>query len=236
MTLKKIHLMFFLNAFFIISFSPQALWSQAQFNKINCPWSHTLNKSLHVLFVQDGDTLTLVDSEGRRYKSRLVGIDTPESYFLGESQGLWAHIASDRLKALLPKNTVVEVEYDNQKCDPNGRLLIHIYKNKEHINRIMVEEGLAVNYCLPPNEKYCDEFGNTAQKNFDQKNGFFEDPTVEIPYLFRVNTRGGNFVYYVGHRDSKKVVTSNEIETIPLGKRVIFYNKKNIRPPYFFSN
>jgi len=217
-------------AFLVIIFFVTPNLSQAQ--KGQCPHKTIGQKQLQILRVQDGDSVVLKDQDNNRFTARLVGIDTPEAYYKGQSQGEWAYRAKNHLINLLPPGSPVTVELDRTPCDFNGRLLAHVYFSGVHINRHMVEEGLAVNYCVAPNYKYCAELGELTDRNIDEQRGFWSDPSVTIPYLFREQVRGGEFTYHVGDIQSYEVVSSKQIEQIPTGRRVIFYDSRHVKRPY----
>ncbi len=98
-----------------------------------------------VTYVDDGDTIYLNDGLEVRY----IGMDTPE---IGEE---YYSEATNRNKELLYEKEV-ELEYDQQKIDPYGRVLAFIYADGELVNAKLVEEGLAKVKTFPPNEKYLD--------------------------------------------------------------------------------
>jgi len=95
--------------------------------------------------VGDGDTFSCRD--GRRV--RLLGIDTPE---LAQGEpGRQAHAA---LRRLLPRGTTVRLESDVAPRDRFGRELAYAWVGSRMINEILVREGWAVLYTLPPNVKH----------------------------------------------------------------------------------
>lgn len=224
-TFRSVSLAFFAT---ILLISPAL--SQAQ--KRQCPHQTLGQAQLQIHRVQDGDSVVLKDQDNNRFTARLVGIDTPEAYYKGHSQGEWAYRAKNHLMKLLPPGSPVTVEFDRIPCDFNGRLLAHVHFNGVHINRHMIEEGLAVNYCVAPNYRYCAELGEITDQNRAQQKGFWSDPSVTIPYLFREQVRGGEFTYHVGDIKSYEVVLSNQIEQITPGRRVIFYDSRHVKPPY----
>ncbi|MGE3387632.1 MAG: thermonuclease family protein, partial [Bdellovibrionales bacterium] len=160
------------------------------------------------------------------------GIDTPETHFNDKSQGEWAFRAAARLKQLLPKGAEVQVELDRFACDSRGRTLAYVHKNGVNLNRLMIEEGWAVNYCVAPNFKHCEEYGAVVEKNIVQKRGFLADPGVQLPYLFREQGRENDFEYYIGDMHTKLVISSAKMDDIPVAQRVFFYSARRIRPPY----
>jgi len=104
--------------------------------------------------VADGDTFTCRD--GRRV--RLLGMDTPE---LGQGEpGRRAHEA---LRRLLPRGTAVRLERDVAARDRYGRELAYVWTGSRMVNEVLVREGWAMLYTLPPNVKYAERLAR-AQK------------------------------------------------------------------------
>ena len=104
--------------------------------------------------VADGDTFTCRD--GRRV--RLLGVDTPE---LGQGEpGRQSHAA---LRRLLPLSATVRLERDVAARDRYGRELAYVWTGSRMVNEVLVREGWAMLYTLPPNVKYADRL-ERAQK------------------------------------------------------------------------
>lgn len=87
-----------------------------------------------VAMINDGDTVTCIDTEGREVRVRLVGIDAPE---LDQPKG---HEARAALAAKLAGG-VVRVAGDAR--DQHGRLLGTLHLDDRDLNREMVAEGWA---------------------------------------------------------------------------------------------
>jgi len=102
--------------------------------------------------VYDGDTIILENGD----RVRLLGINTPEiesRYRQGEDGGL---TAKKWLQTQL-KEGVVFLEYDQLKHDKYKRSLAHLFlENGEHLNKSMVNLGLATLSIIPPNTRYSD--------------------------------------------------------------------------------
>lgn len=114
--------------------------------------------------VYDGDTITL--ENGKRV--RLLGINTPEiesHYRQGEDGG---QNAKQWLKDKLQEGSVF-LEYDIQKRDKYGRSLAHLFSvDGKHMNKELVQAGLAVLSIIPPNVRYADELIK-AEKSAQQQ-------------------------------------------------------------------
>ncbi len=102
--------------------------------------------------VYDGDTIQLANGE----KIRLAGINTPEI----ESRYRQEEPGGDQAKQWVTERLAgkkIRLETDLEKHDKYRRKIAHIFaENKEHINAILVAEGLAFVRMHPPNLKYSD--------------------------------------------------------------------------------
>jgi len=185
-----------------------------------------------VLRAIDGDSVEIQSEMGPIYSMRLLGIDTPETHYQGKSQGYWGEQAAERMTDLVPPQTLVRVELEVESCDKFGRVLGQLWRENLHINRQMVAEGWAVNYCIYPNVKYCYEFSDHVARNRAQHRRIFSDPTLDLPYDWRVKLRGGTYDKYVGSIRSQDVFRPNEIRKVPVEDRIFFMNRAQIRPPY----
>ena len=95
--------------------------------------------------VGDGDSFSC--SDGRRV--RLIGMDTPEL-----AQGSIGTAARDALRRLLPRGGSVRLEYDVAARDRYGRVLAYVWSGNRLVNEVMVREGWALLYTVPPNVRY----------------------------------------------------------------------------------
>jgi len=106
-----------------------------------------------VKHVYDGDTITLKNGD----RVRLLGINTPEiesRHREGEEGG---QRAKQWLQDKLQQGSIF-LEYDQQKKDKYGRLLAHLFlENGEHLNKELVQAGLATLSIIPPNIRYSAE-------------------------------------------------------------------------------
>lgn len=185
-----------------------------------------------VKYTNDGDTAAFMTADGTEIRTRLIGIDTPETHFNRTDQGPWAFKAAERLKQLLPEGKAVKIRLDQQICDPHNRTLGYVYVDGVNLNRLMIEEGWAVNYCVAPNTAQCEDFAELVEQNIKEKHGFLGDPSVKVPYVFRADAYQSDYVYYIGNILTKRVVYSTHIEDVPIPQRVFFYSRRQVLPPY----
>jgi endonuclease YncB( thermonuclease family) len=122
-----------------------------------------------VIRVYDGDTLT-VESEGYKFKVRLVGIDALEKSRKKNEPGQpYSHKAKIHLQKLVLNKTV---ELESYGLDRYSRILAVIYVDGADVNFEMVKEGLAEVYKGKPAP------------------GFNNRPYWEAEYEARKNKRG----------------------------------------------
>ncbi len=184
--------------------------------------------------VSDGDTAR-VTIGGKSVRIRMLSIDTPEVNFQGMSQGEWGDKASAHLKTILTPGTAVTVEVGEQACDVNGRTLGYIWKGDLNNNLHMIEEGLAVNYCIFPNLKYCEDFAEAADVSIQEKKGIFSDSAkVELPYEWRRQMSNRPFDKYIGDIYSYEVYDPGSYGEVSIANRVFFMKKKDVDKPFEF--
>lgn len=195
-------------------------------------WKHVGVVRAQVSRGVDGDTVRVFVGK-REYSVRMLAIDTPETNYLGKSQGHWGEVAKKRLAELLPPNSRIELRFEGlERCDQYGRLLAHVWRGKMNVNRQMLVEALAVNYCIYPADD-CGELAPIVQKNIDERQGIFGDASVELPYEWRRQLRGEDYAKYVGSLFTYEVYEPGEIARVPVAERVFFIRKSDIKPPYY---
>ena len=102
---------------------------------------------VRVSYVIDGDTFDLAD--GRRV--RLIGIDARER---GDE---YYKEATDFLKRLIEGREVL-LRRDVSETDKYGRLLRYVFMEDVFINEILVREGYATTFILPPDVAFTSTF------------------------------------------------------------------------------
>ncbi|WP_437606956.1 thermonuclease family protein [Sorangium sp. So ce834] len=180
----------------------------------------------------DGDTLHVRDERGATYPIRMLSIDTPETHFLGASQGHWAEAAAARLAELLPEGAEVEIQTDEQPFDAYGRVLAYVLSRGRLINRLLLEEGLAVTYTVAPNLRHARDFSEAARRSFTERRGMFSDPDLLLPYEFRWSMRGQSSAKLVGSLSRGEVFDLSERERVPCWDRVFFFDARDVRAPF----
>lgn len=103
-----------------------------------------------VVRVVDGDTVVL-DYKGEKVKARLLGIDTPETVHPTKPIQFYGKEASNFVKYTLHYNKHIKVEFDEDRTDYFGRLLVYIWLDKETmLNYLLVRNGFATAYTKYP--------------------------------------------------------------------------------------
>jgi micrococcal nuclease len=119
---------------------------------------------VEVVSVSDGDTIKVLIGN-RHEKVRLIGMDTPEM-----AQKPWGGYAKKYLEGLLNASEwKVKLEYDVEKRDKYGRLLAYVRTTDgQFVNYLLVQNGYAVLFTVPPNVKYVGDL-TSAQKEAREK-------------------------------------------------------------------
>jgi micrococcal nuclease len=213
----------------------QAANPAAVSDRIKCNKDSKISDSVTVDRVVDGDTVIVRVPEGT-YSVRMLGIDTPETHFMGKSQGEWGEKASALLTQLLPVGTPVRLEMYEDACDAHGRLLAHVFAGKLHTNQEMVKQGLAVNYCVAPDFNYCREFADAVAAAVTNRTGMFADSNMELPYDFRRRIGGNEQRSFVGNLATKEVLRPGHQDEVTVSERVFFYRESDVKAPYHIVN
>lgn len=173
----------------------------------------------YVARVYDGDTIILKNGE----RVRLLGINTPEiegRYRHDEAGGL---TAKKWLQYKLQHGSVL-LEYDQQRLDKYDRLLAHLFlPSGGHINRQIVEAGLATLSIIPPNLRHTEQLQEAEQTAQQQGLGIWsmaEHQARSVDTLSRDNKRSGW---------QRFLATPTQIKHSRKYVRLILNNKVDIR-------
>lgn len=107
--------------------------------------------------VIDGDTIEISPAVNGYVDVRLIGIDTPETYFGAQPYG---PEASDFTTSRL-EGRRVGLELDVEEVDPYDRLLAYVWLRdnpSSMFNETLARQGYAQVATFPPNVKYMDRF------------------------------------------------------------------------------
>lgn len=119
--------------------------------------------------VVDGDTFEIAGTE----RVRLIGVDTPETVKPGTSPQPYGKEASEFTKKML-EGKHVELVFDVQERDQYGRLLAYVYfEDGTFFNELLVREGYAKVYTVPPNVAHLETLLDAQRYAMDNELGLW---------------------------------------------------------------
>ena len=138
--------------------------------------------------IVDGDTFHCKLKSGEDVKVRLIGVDTPESSYNSktrrdvEKSGMsveditrMGKLAKEFTKQLIPKGDIVYLEFDVVKTDKYGRLLAYVWlRDGRMLNEVLIKEGYAQVYTVPPNVKYQERFIEAQRYTRENRKGLWK--------------------------------------------------------------
>jgi micrococcal nuclease len=128
-------------------------------------------RSAVVTHISDGDTITLSGIG----KTRLIGIDTPETYGQGECYG---RAASRFTKRVLKPGTRVEYRLGTETHDRYGRALAYVWlEDGRMFNGLLAERGYATVLTVAPNVEYAHLFVAAARRARKAARGLWSPST-----------------------------------------------------------
>ncbi len=140
-----------------------------------------------VLNIYGGDTFKCRLDGGKEIKVRLIGVDTSESSkntkAYKDIEGSRREIekivqmekgAKEFVKGILKRGMEVVLETDVLPMDKYGRVLAYVYlPNGKMLNLLLIKEGYAAIYTLPPNVKYAREFKKAQEFAIKKRKGLW---------------------------------------------------------------
>ena len=185
-----------------------------------------------VVDIHDGDSVTVqLDTQVKKAKIRLLGVDTPEIDFNGSTQGLIAEMSRDYLRNLLPLNSQVQVEIaDIGGRDIHGRFLgTVIYKGK-NLNLEMLKSGMgAVYFIYPYDKKMVAKYLKASEMATVKGAGLFSQNfnNEVVGYVFRQLVRGVEGTNIVANFFTKQLYSAQDLELVPQYQRVFFESEES---------
>ncbi len=119
----------------------------------------------------DGDTID-VSVEGKTYRVRYIGVDTPETVDPNRPVGCFWLQASSQNKGLVDGKTVT-LEKDVSETDRYGRLLRYVYVDGQMVNELLLQGGFAQVATYPPDVKYQKGFLAAQQQARNERSGLW---------------------------------------------------------------
>ena len=131
-----------------------------------------------VIEVYDGDTITLLAKENKKYRVRFYAIDAPEA---AQENGIESR---DALRQkILGKNVTVKVA----AVDRYQRVVGKVMEGERYINLEMVKEGMAWYYSDYAPRQF--SFMDAELQARMAKKGLWESPNPEPPWKWRRNNK-----------------------------------------------
>jgi micrococcal nuclease len=133
---------------------------------MTAPSTHVVDPNAIVVGIVDGDTIDVdILGSGRRERTRLIGIDTPETVRPDTPVECFGPEASAFTTALLPAGTAVRLERDVEPRDAFGRLLAYVYRADDglFVNEALVAGGFARPLPFEPNTSFAALLADAAR-------------------------------------------------------------------------
>ncbi len=132
------------------------------------PFAAPDGESARVTYVYDGDTVE-VEINGRTYKVRYIGVDTPEI-----DQFYYEEASAENRK--LVNNARVTLVRDVSNTDQYDRLLRYVYlADGTFVNAELLEGGYGRTINIEPDTHYEKEFAKLQQDAKDNQRGVWSD-------------------------------------------------------------
>jgi micrococcal nuclease len=207
-------------------------WSdQSAFSGIEFDLSSSQDTG-QVIVVYDGDTIKIRFDDGRVRKARLIGIDAPEIEEEREDVKFLAYMAK-RFTFFHLYRKRVKVEYDWERADKYGRILVYVWTEGERLfNEFILGEGYAFVFTkFPFRTDYRKRFVEAESQARKHEKGLWRRAPilgisvdevlryvgefVEVRYeCVDVSTRG-NFVFLNSSGDFSALIPRERISLFP---------------------
>lgn len=134
-----------------------------------------------VVYINDGDTITIKGTNGRQDTVRFIGIDTPEKDHPSRPVQCFAQAATEHLTNLIGDNDVkLEADPTNTNRDRYDRLLRYVYlPDGTLLNAKQIEDGYAFAYTSFPVTKM-NEFLRLENEAREAGRGLWSSCDVEL--------------------------------------------------------
>ncbi len=150
-TLAKIAFLALVGGLFAVYWPQPASTTNTSSTAANCQITH----------VVDGDTLDLKCSGTQIERIRIMGYDTPETYYAAcPAEKRLGDEATERLRGLAASTPITQVERNG--TDRYDRVLARIWIGGVDLAETMVSEGLAVRYNGGKRINWCDRLASSG--------------------------------------------------------------------------
>lgn len=137
-------------------------------------------ETAEVVRISDGDTIVVRLADGKEYRVRYIGIDTPETHHPDIGAEPFGYEASALNREYVKVGDTVILEKDITNTDQYGRLLRYIFtEDGVFVNAELLRAGLAQARNYEPDSKYADYFFALQQEAKAEGRGMWAGPTPE---------------------------------------------------------
>lgn len=129
--------------------------------------------------VLDGDSLVVVDGEGRRVEVRIHGIDAPER------RQPYSDVSRRNLDRMLRRKQITMIPQDRDRYE---RVVAKLIVSEQDVGLEQIRDGLAWHYRRfqddqPPDER--DAYSQAEQRARESRTGLWKDPAPVAPWEHR---------------------------------------------------
>jgi len=181
------------------------------------------SKEVTVIGVIDGDTVIIDDAKHSRV--RYLNIDTPEIP-LQNSPGDPLALEAWDFNSDLVNGKKVRLEFDEQKYDPYGRILAHVYVDDLLVNEELLKQGLATVLIIEPNDMYSEIMHDAVNQAKKERKGIWAN-------LRKLTLPEGNSRFHIdldkaNRYEGKRVVIDGIVTDSRKSDKVIVLNMQDM--------
>ena len=125
-----------------------------------------------VIRIVDGDTYELIDTNGVKFKIRLIGVDTPETKHPRKGKEPYGPESTAFAKRHLSDKTI-KLKFEIDTFDRYNRVLAHVYLKRNHFNLMLLDSGMAKTSFYKPNFEYKKVFTKAEKKAKSERIGLW---------------------------------------------------------------
>ena len=145
------------------------------------PFTSLADESIiKIVSIPDGDTLNIINSDNKKIKIRLYGIDAPET------TQKYGQASRDYLRKIVKNKNLT---YKIRSKDDYGRVVATLYGDNKDLNYEMIKAGWAWHYkYYYKSKKYAKKEKNARE----QKLGLWKGDNPQAPWDYRKENKSNN--------------------------------------------
>lgn len=130
-------------------------------------------EEIKLIYIIDADTLK-ISLRDEAVTVRLIGMDAPEINHPDKSRNKKEGIEARKfLSSVINVNSILYLEYDEERYDKYNRLLAHVFHGEELLSERLIREGYARRMHIYPNSKYQDILKKAEQEAKKEEKNFW---------------------------------------------------------------